>query len=156
MGDIFLRTYDDRRLAMFVAAKYREYDDILAQLVITTLSILGSQVESNFFFRFVGFLYIFCQLIERGFQLLKIFRTVTLREFLHRIDIRHLPVLITPGKFPGGHVIGPDMHLTGLEDQGQTAVTLIIQTCKTIALQTVADEIDQHDEQQDAGSGNGI
>ena len=48
------------------------------------------------------------------------------------------------------------MYLAGLQDECQAAVTLVVSPCQPVTLHAVTDKVDHHDEDQQAGSPQGV
>ena len=135
----------------------RERHDEVVQLVVTAFHVLRFQFKRQFLHRMAfGILLLTDNSVDGFSQSCEVAFAVALCEFLQRIDVGHLTIVVAPGNCLLAHVVGPDTYLTGLDDQGQATVQLIVGFGDALVLQPVYQRIGNGSHQQDQGPNNQI
>ena len=99
-------------LAFLVSAQHREHNIVVAQVGIAAFHVFRPQAQCQFFLFIV--LRAFRQSVQGRLQSRGVLGAVALREFLHRVGVGHLPVVVAPCKLFLHDVVGPYSHLAGL------------------------------------------
>ena len=136
-------------LAFLVAAQHREHDIVVAQVGIAAFHVFRPQAQCQFFLFIV--LRAFRQSVQGRLQSRGVLGAVALREFLHRVGVGHLPVVVAPCKLVLHDVVGPYSHLAGLQDQGQSSVAHQVLPVELVALYAVADGVGTCKDDQQEG-----
>ena len=148
-GDILLGADNDRGAPVFVATQHREHDDEIADAVVATLHILGLELELQLFLLVAsGILMLIHQTVDGILQQIGVVLVVTLHELIEGVGAGHLSVLVVPGKLLTVHMISPDAHLAGLDDECQATVQLIVSRRDAQILQSVDHDIGDGGSQQ--------
>ena len=152
---VLLGADNDGGVALLVTAQYGQHDVVVAVGGVAARSralypfhVLGTQVQLYLFlFLFLVGLPDFSEFVQGQLQTDEILAAVSLREFLHRVRVGHLSVIVMPGELVRLDVVGPDFYLTGLHNQRQAIVALDVLESYLPVLDTVADAIDGHEDE---------
>ena len=119
---------------------------VVAVVGVAAFRVLGTQVQLYLSLFLIG-LSGLSEFVQSRLQTDEILATVSLREFLHRVRVGHLSVVVVPGEPVRLDIIGPDVYLTGLQNQRQTIVALDVLEFYLPVLDMVTDAIDGHEDE---------
>ena len=151
---VLLGADDDSGIALLVAAQHRERHHEIMNVMIATLHILSLQLKCQVVgLMAMGILLAIHKTIDGPLQRLEVALTVAARELLDGIGAGYLAVFIMPGKLMASHIIGPDAHVAGLDDQCQATIQSVVGSCQARVLQSDHHEIDEGKNQQQQRQG---